>query len=402
MDVDLNAQHGSGQSEIIRLFRALDSTYRDYSGGSWGFWGNPFTAWKQRNLAARLNVLLRERIIQRFSEQKQELQSRTTSTTTTKFEDLKRKKKRSRSVLALSLQDIETLTPAFIDSTCDQLKSFLSAGHDTTSILLQWTFYELSRTPRVLAALVSELNDIFGSDPSPAIVREKLLFNSEETLRKMSYTSAVIKEILRLYPPAASARKAAPGAGAFVNFPDGRELCLDGLIVYNCEAIIQRDAAVFGDSNNDFVPERWLGNTDTSESTNVENKSGLNNGGVPPSAWRPFERGPRSCIGQELANLEVRVILACTVRRYAFTKVGQGELVRDAVADRVLNSKGQFETKSELYNVRSFSLLFSTCIMFNDDFEAKQHMQRRQVTAKPVDGMKMVVKLNAEATKLPR
>jgi cytochrome P450 len=235
MDVDLDAQHGTArQSEIIRLFRALDGTYRDYSGGSWGFWGSPFTAWQQRNLAARLNVFLRERIVHCFSEQKKELQS----PTATFVEDLEKKKKRSRSVLALSLQDIDTLTPAFIDSTCDQLKSFLSAGHDTTSILLQWTFYELSRTPRVPAVLVSELDDIFGPDPSPYTVREKLLSNSEGTLRKMSYTSAVIKEILRLYPPTASARKAAPGAGYFVNFPDGRELCMDGLIVYNCEAII--------------------------------------------------------------------------------------------------------------------------------------------------------------------
>ena len=116
MGLDLDAQHGTArQSEIIRLFRALDGTYRDYSGGSWGFWGSPFTAWQQRNLAARLNVLLRERIVHCFSEQKKELQS----PTTTFVEDYEKKKKKSRSVLALSLQDIDTLTLVFIDSACD-------------------------------------------------------------------------------------------------------------------------------------------------------------------------------------------------------------------------------------------------------------------------------------------
>jgi hypothetical protein len=50
---------------------------------------------------------------------------------------------------------------------------------------------------------------------------------------------------------------------------------------------------------------------------------------IPPSAWRPFERGPRNCIGQELANIEARVILACVVRKYAFEKVGAGQRLVD-------------------------------------------------------------------------
>lgn len=100
-----------------------------------------------------------------------------------------------------------------------------------------------------------------------------------------------------------------------------------------------------------------------SENTNVENKSGGNGSGIPPSAWRPFERGPRSCIGQELANLEVRVILACTVRRYAFTKVGQGEVVRGEGGEGILNAKGQFEVKSGLYNVRPSPVFSSLSLL---------------------------------------
>lgn len=362
MDVDLDAQLGKKrQSEIIRIFRELDSTYRDYNGGSAFYWANPFTAWHQRSLSNKLSALLKERVVERFTEQKHEAQSEQST-----VDQLTRKK--SLSILSLSLQDVDDLTPSALDSTCDQLKSFLSAGHDTTSILLQWIFYELGRTPRVHQAICAELDEIFGPDSDPGIVRDLLLSHGEDVLRKMSYTSAVIKEILRLYPPAATARRTALGAGYNVHFADGRELCMDGLIVYNCETIIHRDQAVYGETKDDFIPERWLGDTDTSMQTNVDEKEReekekekadvVHNASLrgPRSAWRPFERGPRNCIGQELANLEVRVILACTVRRYNFTKVGLGELARDKNGQAILNVKGQYEVKSRLYNVRSTHL----------------------------------------------
>jgi cytochrome P450 len=70
--------------------------------------------------------------------------------------------------------------------------------------------------------------------------------------------------------------------------------------------MIQRDPDVYGDTADDFVPERWLDDA-ASE--------------IPASAWRAFERGPRNCIGQELAGLESRVVVALVARRYDFVKV---------------------------------------------------------------------------------
>ena len=72
---------------------------------------------------------------------------------------------------------------------------------------------------------------------------------------------------------------------------------------------------------------------------------------VPASAWRPFERGPRSCIGQEFANIEARIIIAYCARRYDFTKVGLGEAVLDVDGHVVRDSKGDLKFKSPLYNV---------------------------------------------------
>lgn len=332
MDIEMDAQVGEkSQGRLAQLYRELGLTYRN--GRRNRSWFNiHFISRQRRRLSKELDALLKDRVREKYAEM--QLASNGDSATP-----------KARSVLSLSLKETSDLTPFIIDQTCDQLKSFLFAGHDTTSILLQWAFYELTRTPRALRATCAELDEVFGSDASPSVVREKLLANGEEALQRLSYTSAVIKETLRLYPPAGSARYSPPGSGFFVRLPDGRDLCLDGVVLYNCETIIQRDEAVYGDTKDEFVPERWLGSSEKTVS-------------VPPSAWRPFERGPRHCIGQELANIEARVILACAVRRYDWTKIGLGEIERDASGHPISKPNGQYQVKSEVYNVRALGIVF--------------------------------------------
>ncbi|KAI1503597.1 cytochrome P450 [Biscogniauxia marginata] len=227
-----------------------------------------------------------------------------------------------RSVLSLGLQDSTTLTLTIMDEMCDQLRTFLFAGHDTTSILLSWVFYELSRTPRALSVVHAELNSLLGPDASPTAVRARLL-EREDLVQQMSYISAVIKETLRLHPPGGTARVIPPGSGFTVRMPSGQQQCLDGLLVYNCQSIIHTDPKAFGNTANDF----------------------------------------------ELANIEARVIIALTARRYDFVKVGLGEVVLDESGRPSLdNTKGQYRVTEELYTTR-------------------------QVTSKPVDGMMMRVRL---------
>jgi cytochrome P450 len=100
-----------------------------------------------------------------------------------------------------------------------------------------------------------------------------------------------------------------PGAGITVQKSSG-EYSLEGVHVYSSHLLIHRDPEVYGDTANDFVPERWLRNGDDAAKQQI-----------PSSAWRPFERGPRNCIGQELANLEALVVVALVARRYDFVKV---------------------------------------------------------------------------------
>jgi cytochrome P450 len=184
------------------------------------------------------------------------------------------------------------------------------------------------------------------------------------------YTSACIKEALRLWPPAATARTSHNGLK--VRTSEGEEVCLDGCMLYLVHRIIHRDRKVYGDTADDFVPERWVGDIDTSSATFDQDGSATGASKIPISAWRPFERGPRNCIGQELANLEARVILACVMRRYEFVKVGAGEVETDEKGLPSVDERGKYRTKSELLNTQS-------------------------ITSKPIDKMRMKIKFHGAA-----
>ncbi|KAI1204237.1 cytochrome P450 [Annulohypoxylon truncatum] len=339
METDLDGQYDdkTKKGEIVDLFETLLDAYNG-DRGNLPWWLNIRNVKRRSALANRIASLLRTIVYRKHVE----LHEKGAATTTSN----------PRSVLSLGLRDIETLTPSVADEISDQLRTFLFAGHDTTSILLSWAFYELSRTPHALRTIRAELDDLLGRDASPAAVRARLL-EQEDLVQRMPFVSAVIKETLRLHPPGGTAREIPAGSGFAVRTPDGEQRCLDGLLVYNCQSIIHRDPRVFGDTAEDFVPERWLDD----------------DAKIPPGAWRPFERGPRNCIGLELANVEARVILALAVRRYDFVKVGLGEVVLGEDGRPSLDSaKAQYKVAEELYTTR-------------------------QVTSKPVDGMMMKVRL---------
>lgn len=324
MDKDFAAQRPRGQrSELINLYLDLLDSYRALEDSPVANWIlHPVAVWNQKQLAKRIDPMIGDIVRDKHAE----MQGGGIA---------------SRSVLSLSLRGVDELTPEVLQQTVDSLKTFLFAGHDTTSILLQWSFYELERSPHVAAALCAELDELFGPDPDPQSVMDVLVARGEDIMRRMVYTSAFLKEILRLYPPAGSARFAPPGSNFYVTSRDGRRFCLDGLVIYLCATLVQRDPAVYGPTADEFLPERWLGDGEGEEK-----------GRIAASAWRPFERGPRNCIGQELANIESKIILACVARRYEFVKVGLGAIQRNEKGERVVEG-GKCVAETELYSVSS-------------------------------------------------
>lgn len=142
MDQNFFPQDPEHPSGFSLAYRELLETYAsEQMDLPWYF--TPRTEWKRRNLSKNLREKLKSIIEEAFLTRQAE------ST-------------KSRTILSLSLQDIEELTPQILDETCDQLSTFLFAGHDTTAILLSWIFYELSRTPHALKAVRDELDILFG------------------------------------------------------------------------------------------------------------------------------------------------------------------------------------------------------------------------------------------------
>ncbi|CAO2649121.1 Nn.00g100700.m01.CDS01 [Neocucurbitaria sp. VM-36] len=331
-NIDCKAQdETTSGNDIVRNFRSLGATYTGESGFAFE-WLNVRKSITRIVYSWRLDTAVKQCITDKFGEIKA---AQSTETKDTK----------DRSVLALALRDIDNLTPHVLQSIADQVKTFLFAGHDTTSILLQRLFYALSIHPNCLAKIRAEHDEIFGtSDP-----KEIFFVRPDETMKALVYTSACIKEALRLWPPAASARMSHNGFK--IRTLEGAEVCLDECVLYLCHHIIQRDPKVYGETADDFVPERWVGDVGTSGATTDDDGSSSGASKIPISAWRAFERGPRNCIGQELANIEARVILACVMRRYDFVKVGLGEIETDDKGKPIVDEKGKYKTKSELISV---------------------------------------------------
>lgn len=214
---------------------------------------------------------------------------------------------RTKSVIDLALAAYLSANPEkegskAVDSTfkrfaMSQIKLFLFSGHDTTSSSICYIFYVLSANPSALSRVRDEHDEILGSDLDNVT---SLIIQNPFLLNQLPYTLAVIKETLRMYPVVSSVR--AGEAGFHVTNDQGRQFPTDGFLVWaNCQTV-QRDPS-YWPRPDEFLPDRWL---------------------VPPNdplypikgAWRPFEYGPRNCIGQELAMMEMKIVMVMTARRF--------------------------------------------------------------------------------------
>lgn len=223
-----------------------------------------------------------------------------------------------------------------IRSCVHQIKSFLFAGQDTTATLIQWLCYEMSQASHsaphaaILVRMREEHDQVFGSETPFSAIPVLSQPGTAETIlgTKLPYTTAFVKETLRLHPPAATARMV-PEADAWTPALEieinGKMTRVDGLRIYPAQYLIHRNPKIWGADALEFRPERWL------DEEYIAN--------LPPGSWRPFERGPRNCIGQELAMLEGKVVLACVARGFEFRKVGYtGQEVNGLLEREVWNT----------------------------------------------------------------
>ncbi len=176
----------------------------------------------------------------------------------------------------------------------EQVKTFLAAGHDSSSLTLTWAFLMLSAHPDADARLAAEVSAALnGRPPTP------------EDVPRLPYTQAVIKETLRLYPPLWMA-----GRQSVRRCEIGGQTVPAGALVVTSPWPVQRLSRFFP-APAKFRPERWLsGETDV----------------LPRCAFFPFGGGPRVCIGQSFAMLESTLVLASVAQRFRLTTQGHPDL----------------------------------------------------------------------------
>jgi hypothetical protein len=188
----------------------------------------------------------------------------------------------------------------FAKIASSHLKMFLFAGHETTASTLCFVYNMLYNRPEALAKIRAEHDAVLGSDLSRTA---QVLADNPQLLNSLPYTSAVLKETLRLFPAGGTARDGQPNF--FLRHPKtGKQYPTEGWFLFGNSVSFQRSPE-FWPRASEFLPERWLAKE--GEELYVSLKRG---------AWRPFELGPRNCIGQEVVQVEIRAILALTLRDF--------------------------------------------------------------------------------------
>lgn len=163
--------------------------------------------------------------------------------------------------------------------------SLIVAGSETTASLLAAASYFLMRNPRILDRVTEEVRTAFSTE-------QEINFTS---INQLHYLTAVLKETMRIYPPAPS------GTPRKTILPGGDHIDGHWVPQHTSLAIFQwacNHSALNFHKPDKFHPDRWLENSPTEFANDSK------------EAMQPFGLGPRNCIGKSLAWVEIRIIMA--------------------------------------------------------------------------------------------
>lgn len=258
---------------------------------------NPLSKWsaRRKRLAAmnELDTTLTKLMHQRYSE--------------LELGKIDVSQKRSLTIMDLVLRDrleearktngnmSTALNPEFMQIALTQIKTMLLAGTGTTNDTISFIYMFLSTHPDAVEKLRAEHSRVF----APTIDETHKMLQDPEHHSKvndLTYTEHVIKETLRFFPIGSTAR-AADETG-LVRFKDQEYVTTDHMVLIVSHAM-QMNPSLFPQAGT-WDPDRF--SRDES----------------PRHAWRPFERGPRACLGQTLAMDELKIVLLLTVRDFDF------------------------------------------------------------------------------------
>jgi cytochrome P450 len=166
----------------------------------------------------------------------------------------------------------------------DEVITLFLAGQETTALTLTWAWYLLAQHPEAERKLLQELEEVLGGRAPEAA-----------DVPQLKFTEMIAKESMRLYPPAYVVGREATEACEI-----GGYHVPVGMQVFMVPWVVHRDPRFF-DEPTEFKPERWT-------------PEFINN--LPKFAYFPFGGGPRVCIGNTFAMMEIVLLLATIAQKY--------------------------------------------------------------------------------------
>jgi cytochrome P450/NADPH-cytochrome P450 reductase len=188
----------------------------------------------------------------------------------------------------VSTPDPETGELLDAETIRDQVLMHLSNGFNGPSITGAWLAYVLATRPDVEEKLIAEIDSITGGDPDYDLQYDDLM--------SLTYTTQVIKETMRVYPPMPVTIRRSLKNGLL-----GRYRIRRGDIILVGTLAAQRDPRYWGENADEFDPGQFA-------MEKVVNR--------PRHAFIPFSIGKRQCMAQEVTFMMLRVVLFEIYKRY--------------------------------------------------------------------------------------
>jgi cytochrome P450 len=202
--------------------------------------------------------------------------------------------------MLLAAQDEEAGGGGMTDTQVrDEAMTIFLAGHETTANALAWTWLLLSAAPDVETRLHEEIDRVLGGR-LPGV----------GDVPQLTFVEKVVTESMRLYPPAWMI-----GRRSVAEYAVGAYVLPARTIVVMSPYVTQRDARYFQEPSR-FDPDRWT----------PEFKAAL-----PPFAYFPFGGGPRRCIGESCAWMELMLVVATIAQRWRLRTVPDHPVVPQPV-----------------------------------------------------------------------
>ncbi len=199
--------------------------------------------------------------------------------------------------LLLAAEDSRTGMRLSDEQLRDEAMTLFLAGHETTSNALLWTWYLLAQNPDVERRLHEEVDAIPFDAADPF-----------EVLRGLQYTARVVRESMRLFPPAWIIGRESQCA---VLLPGGYRIPAK-TTVFICPLVLHRRSELYDDPER-FDPDRWL----------IADR--------PAFAYVPFGGGARRCIGEEFAWTETVLVLSMIAKAFRFELESDAPVETEAI-----------------------------------------------------------------------